>query len=288
MKKLFLIVSDFGTNMSKKNIQAYASSTAFFVFLSLIPMLMLLCALIPYTPLTEEVILNAVTDIAPENMEPLLTGMIDEVYAKSVGVISITALVTLWSAGQGMLAMMRGLNAINDVEENRNYILLRCVACLYTILILILMILSLIITVFGNTLVSMLEGQIPETAYFFDMLMHFRTPFTWLILTLFISVMYMYVPGGKYNFRMQLPGAAIASIGWSVITFFFSIYVDEFNGFSTYGSLTTIIVLLLWLYACMYLVMIGAYLNRYFKPVFQLFASRRKKDKALDKMEKRV
>ena len=267
--------------MGKKNISAFAASTAFFLFLSLIPMLMLLCALIPYTPLTEANLMTVVTAIAPDNMDALLTGMIAEVYDKSVGIISVTAIVTLWSAGKGMLAMMRGLNAIDGVEETRNYILLRCVACLYTILTLILMLVSLIVMVFGNTLVSIIEGQIPQTSYLFDLLMNFRLLFTWCILTLFIALMYTYVPGGKYGFKMQLPGAAVAAVGWSVITFVFSIYVDEFNGFSAYGSLTTIIVLMLWLYACTYLVVTGAFLNRYFKPAFQFFVGKRRKEKAV-------
>ncbi|MEI3210902.1 MAG: YihY/virulence factor BrkB family protein [Lachnospiraceae bacterium] len=152
-------------------------------------------------------------------------------------------------------------------------------ACLYTILTLILMLVSLIVMVFGNTLVSIIEGQIPQTSYLFDLLMNFRLLFTWCILTLFIALMYTYVPGGKYGFKMQLPGAAVAAVGWSVITFVFSIYVDEFNGFSAYGSLTTIIVLMLWLYACMYLVMTGAFLNRYFKPAFQFFVGKGERKK---------
>ena len=281
IRRLIFIGYDFSKHMGKKNISAFAASTAFFLFLSLIPMLMLLCALIPYTPLTEANLMTVVTAIAPDNMDALLTGMIAEVYDKSVGIISVTAIVTLWSAGKGMLAMMRGLNAINDVEETRNYILLRCVACLYTILTLILMLVSLIVMVFGNTLVSIIEGQIPQSSYLFELLMNFRLLFTWCILTLFIALMYTYVPGGKYGFKMQLPGAAVAAVGWSVITFVFSIYVDEFNGFSAYGSLTTIIVLMLWLYACMYLVMTGAFLNRYFKPAFQFFVGKRRKEKAV-------
>ena len=56
------------------------------------------------------------------------------------------------------------------------------------------------------------------------------------------------------------------------------LYVDKFNGFSTYGSLTTIVILMLWLYACMYIIMIGAYINRYFKPAYQFLAAKRKKD----------
>ena len=262
--------------MSKKNISAFAASTAFFLFLSLIPMLMLLCALIPYTPLTEANLMNVATEIAPSAMDSLLVNMIAEVYDKSIGIISIAAIGTLWSAGKGMLALMRGLNAINDVEENRNYFLLRIVASFYTILMLVVTVLSLLILVFGNFLVGIVERQIPQTAYFFDLLLHFRILVFWVIITLIIALMYTYVPGAKMGFRMQLPGAVVAAVGWSFITWGFSVYVDRFNGFGAYGSLTTIIILMLWLYACMYIVMAGAFLNRYFKPAFQFFVGKRR------------
>lgn len=276
LRRLIFIGYDFGKHMSKKNISAFAASTAFFLFLSLIPMLMLLCAVIPYTPVTEANLLRVVTNIAPDTMDALLSGIITEVYDKSIGIISVTAIVTLWSAGKGILALMRGLNAINDVEENRNYVLLRIVASLYTIMVVLLMLISLIIMVFGNTLVNIIEGQIPQTAYLFDILMHFRILVVWFVITVIIALMYTYMPGAKLGFKMQLPGAAVAAVGWSIITWGFSVYVDEFNGFSAYGSLTTIIILMLWLYACMYIVMAGAFLNRYFKPAFQFFVGKRK------------
>lgn len=276
LRRLIFIGYDFGKHMSKKNISAFAASTAFFLFLSLIPMLMLLCAVIPYTPVTEANLLRVVTNIAPDTMDALLSGIITEVYDKSIGIISVTAIVTLWSAGKGILALMRGLNAINDVEENRNYVLLRIVASLYTIMVVILMLISLIIMVFGNTLVNIIEGQIPQTAYLFDILMHFRMLVVWFVITMIIALMYTYMPGAKLGFKMQLPGATVAAVGWSIITWGFSVYVDEFNGFSAYGSLTTIIILMLWLYACMYIVMAGAFLNRYFKPAFQFFVGKRK------------
>lgn len=276
LRRLIFIGYDFGKHMNRKNISTFAASTAFFLFLSLIPMLMLLCSVIPYTPLTEANLMNAVNEIAPDTMKSLLTNIISEVYDKSIGVISVTAVVTLWSAGKGMMALMRGLNAINDVEENRNYVVLRIVASLYTFLILVLTILSLFVTVFGNTLIDIVEEMIPQVSYLFNLLSHFRIFFVWFIITIVIALMYAYVPGGKMGFKMQLPGAVIAAVGWSIISWFFSIYVDKFNGFSIYGSLTTIIILMLWLYACMYIVMAGAFLNRYFKPAFQFFVGKRK------------
>ena len=274
--RLIFIGYDFSKHMNRKNISSFAASTAFFLFLSMIPMLMLLCALIPYTPITEADLMDVATGITPDTMDSLVVNIIHDVYNKSIGIVSVTAVVTLWSAGKGMLALMRGLNVINDVEEDRNYMVLRVVASLYTILILILMILSLLIMIFGNILTGLVERRIPQTSYFFEILLHFRTLFVWFVLTIFIALMYTYVPGGKLGFKMQLPGAVVAAVGWSIITWFFSIYVDRFNGFSTYGSLTTIIILMLWLYSCMYIVMMGAFLNRYFKPAFQFFIGKRK------------
>ncbi len=274
--RLIFIGYDFSKHMNRKNISSFAASTAFFLFLSMIPMLMLLCALIPYTPITEANLMDVAREITPDTMDSLVVNIIHDVYNKSIGIVSVTAVVTLWSAGKGMLALMRGLNVINDVEEDRNYMVLRVVASLYTILVLILMILSLLIMIFGNILIGLVERRIPQTSYFFEILLHFRTLFVWFVLTIFIALMYTYVPGGKLGFKMQLPGAVVAAVGWSIITWFFSIYVDRFNGFSTYGSLTTIIILMLWLYSCMYIVMMGAFLNRYFKPAFQFFVGKRK------------
>lgn len=278
-KRLLFIGYDFGKHMSKRNISAFASSTAFFLFLSLIPALMLLCAIIPYTPVTKANLMHMVRMITPDAMDSLVVSIINDVYGKSIGLVSVTAIGTIWSAGKGVLALMRGLNAINDVEENRNYILLRLVACLYTVLVLVAVILSLLIMVFGNSLVGLIESFIPQTAYLFDLLLHFRTPFVWAVLTVVIALMYTYVPGARMGFKLQLPGAVFAAVGWSVMTWAFSVYIDEFNGFNTYGSLTTIIILMLWLYAAMYIILAGAYMNRYFKPAFQFFIGKKHIDK---------
>ena len=281
-KRFVLIGFDFSKHMSRRNISVYAASTAFFLFLSLIPALMLLCSIIPYTPLTEANLMSAARKISPDAMDSLLINIIGDVYDKSFGLVSASAIITLWSAGKGVLALMRGLNAINDVEENRNYIVLRMVACLYTVLMLVAVLLSLLMMVFGNSLIGIIEGFIPQSAYLFNLLMHFRTLLVWAVLTFVIALMYAYVPGTRLGFRMQLPGAVFAAVAWSVMTWAFSIYIDDFNGFNTYGNLTTIIILMLWMYAAMYIILAGAYINRYFKPAFQFFIGK----KHIDRKEK--
>ena len=204
-------------------------------------------------------------------MNSLLITIIRDVYDKSIGLVSASAIITLWTAGKGVLALMRGLNAVNNVEEDRNYIVLRLVACLYTVLMLAAVLLALLVMVFGNSIIRLIEG--------FDLLMHFRTPIIWAVFTIVIASMYAYVPGTRLGFKMQLPGAAFAAVAWSVMTWAFSIYIDDFDGFNTYGNLTTIIILMLWMYAAMYIILAGAYINRYFKPAFQFFVGKKRIDR---------
>lgn len=276
--KLCLIGQDFSAQMKKQNISAHAASIAFFFFLSIVPMLMVLCMIIPYTPLTEENLTETVADIIPDKVVPLAEGLIAEVYDKSAGSLSIAVIATLWSAAKGVMALMHGLNAINSVEEKRNYFVVRGIACLYTVVMLVVVILSLFLNVFGNQLVNLALHRIPQLQKLAAFVMHFRFLVVWVVLTLLFAAIYAYVPDDKLKFKEQIPGATFAAVVWSVFSWGFSIYIDYSNSYGIYGSLAIIIIILLWMYFCMYIIMVGAYLNRYFKPVNQALARTRRQD----------
>ncbi len=267
--RLYYIARDFSWQMTKKNIGAFAASTAFFLFLSMIPLLMALCAILPYTSLTEANLIAALTQFTPDAMDALVVSVVSDVYARSAGTITVFAIVTIWSAAKAMLALIHGLNAVNDFEETRNYVVLRSIACIYTVIILIAMILALFVMVFGNLIVDILLSDIPQLHILVQFIMHFRFLFSWAVLTLIFSLIYAFVPSKKLKFKAQMPGAAFAAVVWSVASFAFSIYVDYFDGFGAYGSLTTVVIIMIWFYMMMYILLIGAHINRYFGPVYK-------------------
>lgn len=276
LKRIFYIGRDFGRQMNKKNISAFAASTAFFLFLSLIPMLILLCTILPYTRITESNLMMFITELTPGAIDSLVVSIIEDVYDKSAGILSVAAIATLWSAGKGTLALIRGLNEINDVDEDRNYLILRGIASFYTILMLLVTLLSLVVMVFGNALVAGIIRSIPQTKSIFDFLLHFRFIFSFVIMIIGFSMIYAYVPNKKLKFTLQIPGAAFSAILWNIFSWAFSIYVEKINDFSTYGNLATIIIVMLWLYICIYIIMIGAYINRYFGPSYRFFLEYKK------------
>ena len=267
--RLYLILRDFNWQMTKKNISAFAASTAFFLFLSMIPLLMALCAVLPYTTLTEDNLISAITQFTPDAMDAMVVRIVSDVYARSAGTITVFALVAIWSAAKAMLALIYGLNEVNDFEEKRNYFVLRTIACFYTVIILVAIVIALLVMVFGNVIVDILLADIPPLHIVVRFIMHFRFLISWVILTFIFAMIYAFVPSRKLRFKQQLPGAAFAAVLWSAASFAFAVYVDHFNGFGTYGSLTTVVILMLWFYMLMYILMIGAHINRYFGPVYK-------------------
>lgn len=269
IQRLYFIFRDFNWQMTKKNISAFAASTAFFLFVSMIPLLMALCAILPYTTLTEENLLNAIIRFTPDVMDAMVVQIVSDVYARSAGTITVFALVTIWSAAKAVLALIYGLNEVNDFEEKRNYFVLRAIACVYTVIILAAILVALFVMVFGNVIVDILLTDIPPLHIVVRFIMHFRFVISWVVLTFIFAMIYAFVPSRKLRFKAQIPGAAFAAVVWSAASFAFAVYVDHFNGFGTYGSLTTVIILMLWFYMMMYILMIGAHINRYFGPVYK-------------------
>lgn len=261
--------------MSEKNISAYAASTAFFIFLSLVPMLMVICTMIPYTPLTEENLTQAITEVTPDQIDSMVTELIRDVYQRASTILPLAALVMIWTAAKGLMALMGGLNAINDVQERRNYFVVRFIAAFYTVVMLIATVISLVIMVLGSKLVDVVLARIPQLKLLFSLIVNLRFIFSWVVLTLLFAAVYTYVPSKKLCFREQVPGASFTAVVWSIFSWGFSVYLNYSNSFSIYGSLSLIIIAMIWMYFCMYIILVGAYLNCFFNPVNKVLLDRR-------------
>ncbi|MCM1118290.1 MAG: YihY/virulence factor BrkB family protein [bacterium] len=274
MRKLIKISINFSRKMSEKNISAYAASTAFFIFLSLVPMLMVICTMIPYTPLTEESLVRAITEVTPRQIDSMVTSLVHDVYQRASTILPLAALLMIWTAAKGLMALMGGLNAINDVQERRNYFVVRFVAAVYTVVMLIATVISLVIMALGSRLVDVVLARVPQLQFLFSLIVNLRFIFSWIVLTLLFAAVYTYVPSRKLRFREQIPGASFTAVVWSIFSWGFSIYLNLSGSFSIYGSLSLIIIAMIWMYFCMYIILVGAYLNCFFNPVNKVLTSR--------------
>lgn len=265
MKKIINEIIEFSNDMNRHNAAAFGSSIAFFFFLSIFPSLMFLCSLITYLPISEADISNFVVNLVPDILDELASSLVGQIYDTSKTTIPIFAFATLITAGMGIMGLIRGLNGVLDIEDHRNYFVLRAVATIYTLLMFVVLLLSIIILGFGKTIYHKLLIYLPHLRDLIRFIFKFRDLYTVVILFLFFIVIYTYLPAQKQIIKYQIPGAFIVSIGWWLVTKAFSIYVDYFNGFSIYGSLLGVMVVLFWLYVCFNLLIFGAYFNKYYK-----------------------
>ena len=270
-------VKAFMDKCKRDKINAYSAQSAFFIILSIIPFLMVFSSLLQYTNITEGVLFKIVQEVMPQYVAPFLISLIDEVYNRSVGIISITAVAAVWSAAKGVQYMTDGLNSVNDLEETRNWFILRFWAIVYTVVFLVAIVFTMLVLVFGNSLHDIATDYVPFLAKAVSVLAGFRGLWMLLFLILFFDIIFTALPNRKLTLKSQLPGAAICGVAWYIFSFGLSVYVDYFNGFSMYGSLTTIALIMLWLYFCMYIMMMSAEVNVVFNDSFSKWLTKQRK-----------
>lgn len=262
VKAIYQRIMNITADISADHVGAYAAQSAYFFMLCLIPIILLLITMVQYTPVTKADVMTAVIQVFPSSVETLITSVVNQVYNQSMGVIPVTILVALWSAGKGVLAMTSGLNCIFGCRETRNYIFLRIRATIYTVFFIVVIILLLVLSVFGNTLNLFIAAHIPFLKRIADWLIETRAVITPTVLVIFSLMLYKFLPNRRGRFRDQLPGAMFTAVGWMVVSWVFSVYLDVFKGFSSmYGSLTTIVLIMLWMYFCMYCILLGGEMN---------------------------
>ena len=248
---------------SSYHISTYAASASFFVVTAIFPLLMLVLSIISMTRLSTEDFIDMIVLMLPDSFEPLLNEVASSLITSSATALSLSLLVTLWTAGKSMLGLLDGLNAIVDVNDTRNFILKRVICIGYMLLLILAVLVNLGLRVFGQRIHTLLSDNFPYVARLFSSLMEQRGLTLFLIFTAMFMLIYTVFPSKKLKFYMQLPGAAFTSLAWMGFSWLFSIYVNRIGQFSIlYGGLTMMILAMLWLYFCMYIVFIGAVINK--------------------------
>lgn len=273
ISEFFLLFKGFLNQLKKDSVSAFSAQAAFFLILSIVPFFSLLLTLVQFLPVEKAEILKVVLDIIPSAFEPMCSTIIDELFSKSSGaIISISVIITLWSAGKGVLSIIRGLNSVYHVNEKRNYFLLRVISAVYTILFIIALLATLLLLVFSNSIYNFLKKTSPVIAEFTNIFFNHKILLVLCLLVIFFIFVYRLVEDTHSNsILFIMPGAIISSISWVVFSYAFSIYIDNFSNFSyTYGSLSTIVVAMLWIYICMYILFVGAEINQFFRIHFKM------------------
>lgn len=260
---IYKIIRAFNRKVLDDYVSAFSAQAAFFVIISLFPFIMFLLTLLQYLPLNESTMLASLTSIFPTSIDPLIVNVLTEIYDKANGTLmSVTVITALWSASRGFLAIVKGLNSVYGIRETRSYLRMRIISTFYTFVFALMLIITLIILVFGNRLYIWIEHRVPLLSGLALLIISIRTIAGLCLLTLFFLLIYIVIPNRSTKLYKELPGALVSAAGWMGFSYLYSYYIDNMGNYSnTYGSLTAIVLFMLWFYFCMYLMFIGGEIN---------------------------
>ncbi|MCR5214584.1 MAG: YihY/virulence factor BrkB family protein [Eubacterium sp.] len=265
MKNRAKDIATFIKGTADEHMGAFAAQSAFFIFLSFFPIINIIITLPAFLPFSKEQVLEVVYYVLPAEFETYIGGFINDMYDNSTGSITIISIViAIWSAAKGLMAIRNGLNEVYRSRERRNYFIIRSISAVYTGVFIVLLLLLVPLNMFGTQIAIYILNKFPQYTNEAWMVMSLKGTATFILLFIMFELMYTIVPTKKLKFRNQVPGALFAAFAWVTVTKLFSIYVDAYASHSyMYGSLTTVVLLLFWMYFVIYLVFIGAQVNEY-------------------------
>lgn len=264
-QNIYKKIEKLSENMGRDHISESAAQCSYYTILSFIPFTILLITLIQYTGIEPQTLFNVISKIIPSSMSEMILGIVQEVYSKSLGTVSISIIFTIWAAGKGLYALTAGLQTVYGTKSQKvtSYIFLRIKVIFETLLFIILIVFGMTALVFGNQFIKVIQEHFGALENY-NIISSILAEFTFIFVTFIIFLLlYKVMPRHKVSFKSQIYGAIFGAISLNVISFVFSKYLSIFKGFSiTYGSLTTLMLIMMWTYACFYTVFLGAEFNK--------------------------
>ncbi|WP_017381136.1 YihY/virulence factor BrkB family protein [Paenisporosarcina sp. TG-14] len=245
------------------DVTALGAQLAFFFLLSLFPLLIFMVTLLPYLNLQEDQLFSILRTYAPDEVYKLIYGTVNEVLTnRNGGLLSVGILATIWTASNGMNALIKSLNRSYSLEETRPFLIARSISIIFTLLLITLFVIALVLPVFGEQIGIFLFSYLGYEQGFLTVWNSIRWTIPPVMIFVVFMLLYWIAPNRKLYLKSVIPGAIFATLGWILVSLAFSFYVSSFANYSaTYGSIGGIIVLMMWLYFSGTILMVGGQIN---------------------------
>jgi len=265
---LYDVIKFFISQVKKVGLNDRARSVSF-SFLSAIPAAAIfLCTLIPYLPVAKEIekqLLLITKDITPnQNTYQLIRSFLEDFLTKQrVGLLSFGFVLAVFYSSNAMMGIMRSFNKSLIYNHKRNIFQNRWMAIKLTILIIAFVIGSVIILVTQDELLKSLLKWMGVKNHSAKWV--FKTLRWIIIIPLFyysIAFIYKYAPAVKKRWNLTSPGTLLATVLIIATTLLFSYWVNKFGNYNkVYGSIGTILILMVLVYFNSLVLLIGYELN---------------------------
>ena len=249
--------------IEKDDVFALSSQLAYYLMLSFFPFMLFLMTLVGFSDLSSGQILEGLSVVLPKRILELTQSTVKEVSDNQyTGLLGLSIILMMWTASSAFKAIIKSVNKAYNFKENRSFIKLSIISMLGILALALIIILALTMLVFGNVISEYIES----INQFYEIILIiwniFRYAFIFIIMIIIFATIYRLAPAKKLTWREVIPGSIFSTIGWIIVSFGFSFYIDNFNNYSRfYGSLGAVFILMTWLFLISMIIIIGVEIN---------------------------
>ncbi|MEY4610971.1 MAG: hypothetical protein RL246_1290 [Bacteroidota bacterium] len=248
------------------DIDVRAAAVAYNFTLAVFPTIIFLFSLLPYMPVEhlDLKMIGFLKGTMPKNLQGDLTELISEIVNKKRGgVLSFGFLFALFASTSGIMALIRSFNLTYKTNENRGFFKERFIAVGLNFLLTFVLLIAFTVFILGNFVVKMLAKK---DLIQYDFTFYLTKSLTYLIIfSVFfftISIIYYYAPAIHKRWKFFNAGSITASIMTILVTNLFSYYLVNFASYhKVYGSIGSLIALMVWLYFVSLILIVGFEIN---------------------------
>ncbi len=242
-----------------------AASVAFSFFLALFPGILFLFSLIPFFPiadLEQEVFYTFQRILPPDTYDATRTTIDDILYNKRSDLLSFGALLTLIFATNGVNAIISNFNHSYHQLQSRNFWKQQLVSVILTLVLSILFLFGLTLILFSSDVLNAILKFFYLDEISPILIESSRAILMVCTVLIAIALLYNFGPSKRREWRFISPGSILATLLIIASSAGFSFYVSNFGQYNKlYGSIGTLIVILLWIYINALVLIIGFELN---------------------------
>ncbi len=242
-----------------------ASSLAFNFFLAFFPSIIVFLTLIPYIPVNglQETLMELLNVVLPPSTNEITFQALDDIINNTRGgLLSIGFLIALYFSTNGINSLIEAFNASYHIRENRPIIQQRILSLGLTLLLSFMLIIAMGLIIFGKFVVSYLTEYKLITQYAGELILYGKWFTILLVLWLGISVLFHLGPSIKSKWKLFTPGSILATLGIIITSIGFNYYINHFSQYNKiYGSIGTLMIILIWMYFNSIILLTGFELN---------------------------
>jgi membrane protein len=252
-----------GKRFMRDDMPASSAQLTYYLTLAIFPFLVFLINILSYTKLSTWVLAESLEGVLPSGTRQIISSVLQEtIDAKSTTLLSFSALFALFSTSRAMNALNRGLNKAYRALNTRPVWQNAGLSLLFTVGLIVLIVATLSLMVFGRLIGESFFTLLGASAYFLQVWNFLRYALPISIMVLLFSLCYRFMPNTKVKFKHVWRGAIFSTAGWIVASMLFSYYINRFGSYTrVYGSLGGIIIFLVWLYMSNMILLIGGEIN---------------------------